>query len=245
MNEATIRTWNMLPSLGFQPDSEVVFSDICPRLTLDFGNLKLSAAAVVSPHSGETVLFSGILATRDTVAEVQFELPRRVESLKQCAAWIVWNLDQHSSGGTFNSARDVPWIHEARQNHRLLPWLLSQAEFDARPQCTVRRDWLRLGLKHLREQLDLLPDNTIVVFSFDGAVFSISSESKVIAAFLGEGLPWTVCFRVEAKTLRRQPRRFTREHIGVSVWESQIRFDSWSFEGAVGLPGGGSHSEIH
>jgi hypothetical protein len=233
----------MLPSLGFQPDSEVVFSDICPRLTLDFGNLKLSAADVVSPYSGEIVLFSGVLATRDTVAEVQFELPRRIESLKQCAAWIVWNLDQHSNGRTFRPARDVDWINEARQNRRLLPWVMSQAEFDARPQCTVQRDWLRLALKNLSEQLVSLPDKAIVAFSFDGAVFAIRCETKVIA-FPGEGLPWTVRFRVQAKTLRRQPKRLMREDISVSVWESRIRFGSWSYEGTVAPLGGGDFSEV-
>jgi hypothetical protein len=68
--------------------------------------------------------------------------------------------------------------------------------------------------------------------SFDGAVFSVRGGTKVIA-FPGEGLPWTVRFRVQAKTLRRQPKRLMREDISVSVWESRIRFDSWSYEGTV------------
>jgi hypothetical protein len=156
----------------------------------------------VSPYSGEIVLFSGVLETPRTLGELQFELPRQVKSLKQCAAWIVWNLDQHSSRGTFRPARDVGWIDEGRQNQRLLPWVMSRAEYEARPQCTVQRDWLRLALKTLGKHLASLPDDGIVVFSFDGSVFSIRCDKKVIA-FPGEGLPWTVCFKVEAKTLRR------------------------------------------
>lgn len=242
MNDATIPTWDLLSSLGFSPDSTLLFSDIRPGLSLDFGNLKLSAVAVVSPYSGEIISLSGVLSTPRTVAEIQFELPRRVESLKQCAAWIVWNLDQHSSGGAFRPARDVGWINEGRQNRRLLPWVMSQAEFDARPQCTVRRDWLRLALKNLREQLPSLPDSAIVVFSFDGSVFSIRCDKKVIA-FPGEGLPWTVCFRVEGRALRSSPKRLMREFIDVSVWESNIRFGSSSYKGVVG-PLGGRHSSI-
>jgi hypothetical protein len=233
INEATIPTWTLLPFLGFQPDSTVVYSDILPGLSLDFGNLKLSAVAVVSPRSGEIILFSGVLATPRTAAEVQFELPRRIESLKQCAAWIAWNLDQHSSGGAFRPARDVGWIEEARRNRRLLPWVMSQAEYNARPQCSVQRDWLRLAQKNLRERFASLPDDAVVEFVFDGAVFSVRCGTKVIA-FPGDGLPWAVCFRVEAKTLRQESkRRLMREYIGVSIWNSRIEFGPWSYEGTV------------
>jgi hypothetical protein len=243
MNEATIPTWNLLPSLGFQPDSTVVFSDIRPGLSLDFGNLKLSAVAVVSPCSGEIVLFSGVLATPRTLGEIQFELPCQIKSLKQCAAWIVWNLDQHSDHRLFNPARPVGWIQEGRENQKFLPWVMSTAEYELRPQCTVQWNWLRLALETLGEHLASLPDDGIVVFSFDGSVFSIRCDKKVIA-FPGEGLPWTVCFRVEARTLRRSPRRLMREHIDVSIWESRIRFGSWSYEGAVGPLGGRDFSNL-
>jgi hypothetical protein len=233
MNEATIATWNLLRSLGFQPDPGLDYSDIRPGLSLDFGNFKLSAVAVTSPYSGEIVSFSGVLATPGALAQLQFELPRRVESLKQCAAWIVWNLDQQSDRRLFSPARHVGWIEEGRQNRRLLPWVMSQAEFDARPQCTVQRDWLRLALKNLREQLASLPEDATVDFGFDGAIFSVRCGTKVIA-FPGEGLPWTVRFRVEAKTLRQESkRRLMREYIGVSIWNSRIGFGPWSYEGTV------------
>ena len=233
MNKFTIPTWNLLPSLGFQPDDTIVFSDIHPGLSLDFGSFKLSAVAVLSPYSGEIILFSGVLPTERTLDQIQFELPRRVESLKQCAAWIVWHLDQHSGGRTFKPARHMGWFDEGRQNRRLLPWVKSQAEFDARPQCTVQRDWLRLALKTLSGRVAVLPDSTIVAFHFDGSIFSIRFEKKVIA-FPGEGPPWTVSFSVESRTLRQQPkRRLMREYIGISVWDSRIRFDSWSYEGIV------------
>jgi hypothetical protein len=137
----------------------------------------------------------------------------------------------------------VGWIEEGRQNRRLLPWVMSQAEYDARPRCTVHRDWLRLALKTLSEHLASLPDRAIVVFSFAGCVFYIRCDERVIA-FPGEGLPWTVCFRVEAKTLRKRPKRLMREYIDVSVWESRIRFDSWSYEGTVGPLGGRNSSAV-
>jgi hypothetical protein len=228
MNETIVRTWNLLPSLGFERNS----SDTS-RLSLNLGNLSLSVVEAWSPRSGSAVFFNGILATPRTISEVEFALPRQIESLKQCAAWIVWNLDQHADGKTFRAARQVDWIDEARQNRRLLPWVLSQAEFNARPQCTVGRDWLRLTLRMLREQLTSLPDNAIVTFSFDGTVFSIRCDSKVIVC-PGEGSPWTVCFRVEAKTLRQQSkRRLMREYIGVSIWNSRVELGPWSYGGTL------------
>jgi hypothetical protein len=239
MGEATIPTWDLLPSLGFQPDFTVVYSDILPGLSLDFGNFKLAASCVLNLRCVEVVLFSGILATRDTLAEIEFELPRQVKSREQCAAWIVWHLDQH----TFRPARHVGWIEEGRQNRRLLPWVMSIAEYEACPRCTVRRDWLRLALKTLGQHLASLPDNSTVAFSFDGSVFSIRCDKKVIA-FPGEGLPWTVCFRAEAKTLHRLPKRLMREYIDLSVWDSRMRFGSWSYEGVVGPLGGRDFSKI-
>lgn len=240
MNGATIPTWNLLPSLGFEPDDSIIFTDIHPGLSLDFGNFKLSAVAVTSPYSGEVISLSGILRTPDRLAEVHFEMPRQIESLKQCAAWIVWSLDQQWEGQIFRPARALGWIDEGRRNRRLLPWVMSQAEFDARPQCIVDRDWLRLALKVLGKHAAALPDGGTVIFWFDGSVFYIRSEKKVIA-FPGEGPPWAVSFRVEAKLLRQAPKRIMREQIAVSVWESRIRFDSWSYRGTV-EPVGGSHS---
>jgi hypothetical protein len=233
VNETAIRTWNLLPALGFQPDDTIFFSDIRPGLSIDFGDFKLSAVAVTNPYSGAVVSFSGLYSTPRTLADIHFELPRRVESLKQCAAWIVWCLDRQWDGQTFRPARTVDWIDEGRQNRRLLPWVMSQAEYEARPQCIVRREWLRLGLKELRDRLAWLPDNVSVTFSFDGVVFRIQCDKKIIA-FPGEGRPWTVCFTIEGKTLRDQPkRRLMSDIIGVSIGESRICLGPWSCEGEI------------
>ena len=230
MNEATIPTWNLLPSLGFRPDSTVHFSEVHPGLSLDFGNLKLSAAALISPYSGEIVSFSGVLATPGTLADVHFEMPRDVESLRQCAAWIVWNLDQNS-GGPFKPARPVGWVEEARANRQLLPWYKSRAEYEARPSCLVERKWLRLALNTLAEHVTSLPDNAAVIFGFDGSVLSIDCKGKLIV-LAGQGPPWTIRFKVAASALRCLPRRLREERVELSIWQSYLRLGSWLYEGA-------------
>jgi hypothetical protein len=231
IDEATVPTMDSLRCLGFQSDPAVI-STGGPGLSFDFGNLRLSASCCRHLRAAEIVLFTGALLTPRTLGQVLFEMPRRVKSLKQCAAWIVWNLDQHADHRVFKPARHVGWVEEGRNSQKLLPWVMSMAEYSARPQCSVQRDWLRLALKTLGEYLAALSDNSSIVFSFDGSVLTIRFDKKVIA-LPGEGSPWTVRFRVEARTLRRLPKRLMREDIGVSIWESRITLGNWTYEGTL------------
>jgi len=130
-------------------------------------------------------------------------MPRQVRSLKQCAAWIVCNLDKHAHGG-FKPARHVGWIEEGRENRKLLPWYKSLAEYEAGPCCTVERKWLRLALNTLALHANSLSDDDAVVFGFDGSVLSIRSEGKLIV-LAGQGPPWTIRFKVAASALRHLP----------------------------------------
>jgi hypothetical protein len=231
MDEATVPTMDSLRCLGFQPDPTVV-SDGCPGLSFDFGSLTLHASCCRNLRAAEIVFFTGVLSTPRSLAEVLFEMPRRVKSIKQCAAWIVWNLDQHADHRVFKPARHVGWVEEGRTNHRLLPWVMSMAEYNARPQCIVQRDWLRLALKTLGEYLAALSDDAGIVFSFDGSVFSIRVDKKLIA-LPAEGSPWTVRFKVETRDLRRLPKRLVHEGIGVSIWESRITLGNYTYAGTL------------
>ncbi len=134
--------------------------------------------------------------------------------------------------GTYKPTRHVDWIEEGRKNQKLLPWVKAIAEFDARPRCIVQRDWLRLALKTLGEYLVSLSDDAGIVFGFDGSVFYIRCDKRVLA-LPDEGLPWAVRFRVEARTLRHLPKRLTRDHIGVSIWESRLTLGNYSYAGTL------------
>jgi hypothetical protein len=231
MAEATIPTMDSLRCLGFQPDPTIV-SDGYPGLSFDFGNLTLRASSCVNLRYVEIVFFTGILSTPRSLTEVQFEMPRRLKSVKQCAALIVWNLDQYADHRVFRSARHVGWMEEGRENRRLVPRVMSMAEYNARPQCVVQRDWLRLALKTLGKYLAPLSDDASIVFRFDGSVLAIRSNEKVIA-LPGEGSPWAVSFRVEARTLQQLPKRLMREDISVSIWESRITLGNYTYAGTL------------
>jgi hypothetical protein len=242
MDEASIPTMDVLRSLGFQPDSDVIIDD-GPGLTFDFGNFRLHAGCFLNLRCVEVVVFRGILSTPRTLREVSFELPRKLTSLKQCAAWIVWCLDEHSDDRVFRPARVVRWVEEGRENKKLLPWIKYRAEYEARPSCVVKRDWLRLALKTLAENLADLPQDAAVVFSFDGSVLSIRCDKELIA-LPGEGLPWTIRFKVAARHLHRLPKRFISDKIGLSIWQSRITLGSRSYEGVLEQSGSANYTQI-
>jgi hypothetical protein len=241
-HQVTIATYDVLLDLGFQPD-DTVLSRNCPSLSFDFGGFQLSASCVLNLRVVEVVLFGGVLATPNALAEIEFELPRKVLSREQCAAWIAWSLDQSAPERRFQPRQYVGWIEEGRQNQKLLPWVIDMGAYDSRPSCTVRRDWLRLALKTLGEHLSSLTDSAPVVFSFDGSVLSIRFDGEAVA-LPGEGFPWAVRFSVKAGDLRRLPKRLMSECLGVEIWESRLRIDRWVYEGTIDLSGLAGRAEI-
>lgn len=231
MNEANlIETWDALIHFGFQPSGDVL--SVWPGLSYDFGNFKLNASCAVNMRFAEIILFTGVLSTRRTLADVEFEMPRRVESREQCAAWIVWHLDRASEGGTFVPRRQADWVSEGRQNQRVLPWVARMAAYEARPWCSVEREWLRLGLKTLRAILQPLGDETLVQFSFRDAILTIRCGGKVVV-LPGEGNPWPKQYTILAKEIRDLRRRLMHSSVEVSVWEEQLNIGGWGRFGVV------------
>jgi hypothetical protein len=110
-----IETFAALQELGFEPDASV-YSDLHPGLSYDFGNLRLSVGFDLTPRFVYAAYFGGVLNTRRTVAEVHFQMPLRIDSREQCAAWIVGSLDR-SSNGRFEPTIATPWLEEGR-NYR-------------------------------------------------------------------------------------------------------------------------------
>ncbi len=122
MSDATdLAMSEVLVGLGFKVDGSVM-SDDFPGLTCDFGNFKLSASHALSPKSfRNVVLFTGVLRTDRSIAEVHFEMLQRIASRELCAAWIAWHLDQ-AADGEFTPIQHADWIEEGRQHFDQLPW---------------------------------------------------------------------------------------------------------------------------
>ena len=227
---ASIAVWDVLKEFGFAPNSSVI-SDVMPGLSFDFGNFKLSASAVMGTMFRPVVLFTGVMATSRTLAEVCFELPRMVASREQLAAFLVYYLDKAADGDVFQPARNVDWLTMGRQHCHLLPWEVDMAAYHARPHCSVQRDWLRLALKSLAEVVAKADDVAEVELGFDGSVLTLKCSGQVVP-MAANGKAWATQFVIPAGKLRRLPKRLMQHEPEVSVRDGRLHIGRNCFDGA-------------
>lgn len=237
MNETdSVATWVALRDLDFQPDSKNIFGDM-PDLSYDFGNFILSASWVMNRWFAEVVLLTGVLRTQRTLAEVSFEMPRSVESRELCAAWIVYHLDQAGSHGMFVPAKEVPWLADGRQYKHLLPWERKREAYNARPRCTIQREWMKLALKNLSEILSGVTDDEPVFFYFDGRALTVMCAGKTVLV-AAEGSAWPAIYQLVAGRMKRLPKRLMNPGVEVSVWQSSLLIGNYRYEVIAEAPKG-------
>jgi hypothetical protein len=158
--------------------------------------------------------------TERSICEVECEMPSEVESVDQGMAWIAWCLDD-AAGGRFEPLAAPRWLEEGRQHLHLLPWNRRMAAYAARPLCVVHRDWARIALKALSEQLTTVDDEAPVTFGFNGNILTISCAGKV-SPMPAEGSAWVHVYSIRAGALKSLPRRLVSWGIRFSVWDSML-----------------------
>jgi len=109
-----LSTWMILLEFGFLPDG--VTTGGSSRLSHDFGDFKLVAVDCINTNFQKVVLFTGLRATTRTLAEIVFEIPSEVDSVAQCAAWLVWQLNHASVGKPLVTREEVAWAELGQQN---------------------------------------------------------------------------------------------------------------------------------
>ena len=232
--EALLQTWEVLQALGFEPDPEIVYSDICPGLRFDFGNLKLSVSASLNSQFQKVVRFHGLIVTPRTIADIQFEMPRWIESREKCAAWLAWNLD-NQTGGIFHPHRLAPWLELGRANLHQLPWYFDVEAYDARPHCTVDGEWARPLFKKLREAGELAPPDERAWFAFDGESLRISCGQQLVLT-AANGRAWSERYGVQAEKLKDLPKRVMRPWVEVSIWKGKLSLSRNLYDGVISEP---------
>lgn len=226
----TITTWEALKKLGFEEDPDVVFSDVLPGLSYDFKSFKLQAACLLSLRMVEVVSFSGVLATSRTISEIDFEMPRQVESIEQCAAWIAWQLNQILP----HHEKVIPvsrmeWLILGMRNQDSLPWEQNMAAYRVRPQCCVERSWLRQALKSIKENVKEAEPNSRIVIGFDGRVLLFQGENWVVPT-PAIGDPWLNRYEIKVCDFYF-PSRLMQEVIHVSVWKENLTLGNRLYRG--------------
>jgi hypothetical protein len=215
----SISTWDLLKSLGFVEDKSII-SDPPGGLSIDFGNFKLSVIFCINRWAREVAKLSGIMSTSSTIAMVGDEMPLEFESWEQGAAWVTWCLDKIAPDGIFSPSKPIRWLAEGRQKFFLLPWEIERVAYENRPTCQVQREWARIALRNLSEQIETAENDVSVVFWFDGEIFTIRCASSIIAV-PASGKKWPCRYLLKAGTLRRLPKRLM-DMVEFSVWESSL-----------------------
>lgn len=223
---SSLTTWNVLKLFGFKEDEGVV-SDSPGGLSYHFDGFKLSASVCINRSFYPIILFTGVYATERTITEVDFEMPREIESYEQAAAWLAWSVDRQIGRG-FGTTFAIPWLEIGRRSYHLLPWERLRVAYDLRPHCYVYRDWMRLALQKLRSALRRSPPEGVVYFGFDGEILKIETAGELIA-LPGTGHAWPFRISTPAAKLEGLPKRLVQPSICVSYWEGTLTLGNRGF----------------
>lgn len=224
----SVYTSDLLKSLGFKEDNSIV-SDPPGGLSIDLGNFKLSASFVINRWCQEIVLLSGIMSISRSIYDVESEMPREVESWEQGVAWVTWCLDKHGEYDKYNPTQPIKWLADGRQNFYLLPWERERLAYENRPNCYVKREWVRVALRNLSKQIALLDDEVSVIFQFDGNILTICYEGLVLA-MPAYGSKWKFRYLIKAGTLRQLPKRLMSQEVEFSVWNSDLTIGRYRYK---------------
>lgn len=227
-DESSISTWHVLREFGFIPNGNPLSDSDHPGLSFDFRLFKLSAIWVWNERFLEIVQFTGVLKTKRTLAMIDFEMPWHLESREQCAAWMVWNLKTEFKHFPAYFLDQYDWIELGKTNEDTLPWYFDRAAYDARPQCTVERRWLRLALNTLSESIKKNKDDEDVTFSFKNKILLIQFGDQIIPA-PGKGESWPGVTQVKAANLKKLPKRLMKDPVLIDCWNGKLGIDHWHY----------------
>ena len=86
-----MKTRALFAILGFQKDWGAI-TDQRPAYFYDFGNLRLTAAEVMSDQFKPCFHLGGVIQDARSITMIDFEMPLEVESFEQGVAWISYGI---------------------------------------------------------------------------------------------------------------------------------------------------------
>ena len=226
----SVATWDALKQLGFEPD-ETAWSDVRPGLAYDFGGFKLTAGCMMNLHMREVISFGGVMHTSRTIALVEFEMPRKIESLEQCAAWIAWHLhEQLPRQQKIIPVSKIDLLVFGMRHTETLPWERDRVAYASRPRCSVERTWLKQALNTIKKHLPLEGEDSKIAIAFDGAILSLRGTGW-IAPLPGTGVAWPDTYEIKASSFSRFPARLMHEVSEVSIWRESLHLANCVYRG--------------
>lgn len=226
----TVSTWEILKDLGFS-DRPNPLSEGGVGLVLRMGAIEVAANLYANEYLQPVVHLSGVIATLRSLARIEYDLPRTMESKDQVKAWVAYAL-QNSLEGLPGTVDRPEWFDEGLHLQSLLPWVRGQARYLAQPRCYVERDWARVALKRLASHLESSASAAPMTFGFDGEVLKIVARELRIAV-PAAGTPWPDLVSINPSKLRPLPRRLMRNLIEFYVRETDLIIGNCLYRDAV------------
>lgn len=224
-----LATSSLLRSLGWEEVEHPFRDAACFRVC--FGPFELQAAAGMTRWFQRTFLITGIINTGRKIAFVEREMPLDVENEAEGLAWLGDIL-----GTSIPDTLKPDWLLRGEAQRHLLPWVAEQAAYDARPQCSIERDWMRIACRKLREHALGAVEYDTSTFYFDGEVLDIRAHAaesipRVFRmAMPAKGDAWTELASVSTWRLETLPRRLMTASVEVSVWEGKLTIGNGRLE---------------
>ncbi|HEY5378171.1 MAG TPA: hypothetical protein VIJ78_01375 [Pseudolabrys sp.] len=213
-----MRTRELFEMLGFQQDWEAN-TDQRPAYYYDFGNLRLTAAEVMSDGLRPCFHLGGVQRGANSIGMVDFEMPVEIESYEQGVAWIWYGV-----GEKFEPRIPTSWLAEGQAWKKHLPWIRRMRDYERRPQCLVEKNWFRVAIKKLRPLAATASESDLVWLSFDGESLRIAACGATIV-LPATGVAWGTHYAIKATALNHLPRRLTT-HVPISVWNTKLSIGS-------------------
>jgi hypothetical protein len=209
-----VKTRAVFEKLGFREDWEAI-TDQPPAYYYDFGNLRLTAAEVMSDHFMPCFHFGGVWRDANSISMVDFQMPLEAESFEQAVAWIAYGI-----GERFRPSFSTPWLSDGRTLRNHLPWVRRMEEYMARPMCWVEKEWFRVAAKKLRPLADSVSASDLVWLSFDGETLRIAGCGATVIV-PATGTAWNARYAISARQLDHLPKRLA-DPVVISVWEGRL-----------------------
>lgn len=189
-----------------------------------FVHLDLEAVPVMNLYARDVVLLTGVVHTHFSLGTVESQIPTDLGSALEAAAWVSYALK------SYRDALDpLPdWFVEGESHWDLIPFVRELREYEARPKCSIDRDYARVLRRKLLEELSLPTGEAEMIFSFDGRILSIAlpnSVHEVVAS--GDG--WPSSYQVTVAPEATLPARFKFSMVEVSVFNGYLLFDRRMF----------------
>ena len=192
-----------------------------------FADFDLFATHTMNRHMAMVVRVHGVRVTRDTLSEIDSEIPDGLENPLEAAAWVSYVLKSYR-----DELEPLPdWFILGDRHADLVPFVRDlraakerERAYEASPKCVIAREDARILRRILQEVLSDLDRETEMRVSFNEYGLMIDLGRRYFDA-RAWGDSWSSSYRVVVSPETKLPARFMSSWVDVSVFEGHVCLD--------------------